>query len=315
MKKYAWASITKSCTNSGNYLIEYNLNKLLKNKGFGEPSYIFDAFKQYDRPEASSVANKINSSDYLIVPGCTTLSIKHYPGLSTIVDEVKTPIYNFGAAFFGKPQRHSLKYLNSYFQPIGTRDPISHRFLVQNGFDSKFIGCPTLFSGNAQAFRDNKSNKILFILGLYKREAQVGIAKKLLSQGYKLTTLIQESHQNEYFRKLDIKVLKYSPKTLLNELEQTRALVTGRLHGALPAIACGVPVYFIKPMEDTRFSLLEYLEISGTHVTDFETDDLFEFLENPLINSKQQTHARIQELKKKFLDYIDYVKNDIEKNN
>jgi len=169
-KKYAWASITKSCTNFGNYLIEYNLKNILKDNGFSRPTYIFDSFKNYEEKEAEAVANKINKLDYLIVPGCTTLSVGHYPGLKAVIDKINVPIYNLGAAFFGKPQKHSVNYLKFFFSPIGARDPTSSKFLTENNFKNSFIGCPTLFSGNAKDFSFNNSKEILFIMGLYKRE-------------------------------------------------------------------------------------------------------------------------------------------------
>ena len=304
--KYSWASITQSCTNFGNYQIEYTLKKILSEKKINEPVFSFDAFQE--QPE--EVAKKINESDFLIIPGCTTLNLHHYFGIKSIISKIEKPIYNIGATFFEKPNKGSYDYYKYFFKPIGTRDPVSTNFLKENNVPCEFIGCPTLFSGNAHKIKLNNSNKIIFIFGLNNVHQQIRLFN-LLRKKYEVKIIVQEEKQLDFIKNLDANYAKYSPEILIKELEESKLLVTGRLHGALPAIACGVPVFFIQTIPDIRFSLLEYLNIRINQIDDNKIEDkLLEALE---VKEEHYTeiYSRVWELKQKFWGYIDKVYQDL----
>ena len=79
--KHSWASITQATISQGNFLnhgnllIEEALQGKLNEIGLPPPTFVFDAF------EDKVVASEINKTDFLIIPGCTTLNISDYPGL------------------------------------------------------------------------------------------------------------------------------------------------------------------------------------------------------------------------------------------
>lgn len=307
--KYSWASITESCTNFGNYQIEYTLKKILKEEGFTqETSFSFDAFKI----QSPDTIDKINKTDFLILPGCTTLTIKHYPGIKSILEKVKVPVYNFGGAFFGEPDEESLKYYKYIYQPIGTRDPITSKFLADNKVPNIMIGCPTLFSGGATSFINRQNNKIVYLFGLTNIDKQIELLKKLIAKNYEITFVVQEDLQREYVKALPIKIISYRPEDFINEVSQARLVITGRLHGALPALANGTPVFFTQTVKDSRFSLLNYLNIK---IFSIEDPKIFELINEEFdhlnIVDSQITFKRIEELRNNFRKYIrDFLKKE-----
>jgi len=305
--KYAWASITKSCTNFGNFLIEKNLQELLKEEGLRtKPSFIFDAFKINNR----HVADNINKTNFLIVPGCTTLNLKHYPGIVSIIEEIKVPIWNIGPSFFEKPVINSVKYYNKFYQPVGARDPISANFLKIHGIKSKLIGCPTLFSGKAKSYKRKRGFKVVFSFGLKKIDEQLEILNCLIQKGYKVTVIIQENFQKNYISNLHVAMFKYQPERVIEEIKRANLVITGRLHTALPAIALGTPIYFLKTNNDSRFSLLKYLGIRLWKI-DRPKKILKSILDQDKANLNKITFNRLWQLKKNFINHMRKVLNDL----
>lgn len=306
--KYAWASITKSAFNFGNFLIEKSLRQLLDQQGFGEPTLVFDAYK----PQSIETLNKINSLDFLIIPGCTTLTFLDYPGIDSVVKQSTIPIYNIGAAFMHNLDDQWLNDYKRFFQPIGTRDPASHSFLIKHGIPSQFIGCPTLFLGDAKKYARRKTNKVLFIFALKEIERQKTILQYLIDRQLDVGVITQEKFHQDLIADLPVRIIDYDPDIILNEIKKARLMITGRLHGTLPSIANGTPTFFINTVTDTRFSLLDYLKIERHSYGDPSLiDKLGSYLDNPIPPSEEETYRLIWELKQKFLNYIDLVNSNI----
>lgn len=301
--KYSWASITKSCTNFGNYLIEENLRHLLKTYGFPRASFAFDAFKEQDQ----ETIEKISQTDFLIIPGCTTLDLTIYYGLR-ITDRLSAPIFNIAAAFVDFPKKDFFGFYRNFSKPIAVRDPISQSYLTKNGFESIFIGCPTLFSGNATSLRRKKTNKVLFFLGFKEIESQLELIKVLAKQ-YDLRVVFQERSHQYHFKNLNVKTILYRPKTIVREINQARIVITSRLHGALPAIAGGTPVFFIKTFEDCRFSLLKWL---GIKIFDLKDPNLINKIkkayQNPIDINSKNLYQNVWILKKRTIKYLKQIK-------
>lgn len=307
--KYAWASITKSCTNFGNFLIEYNLKKLLQERGFPEPEIVFDAFEEGENKGLS-----LDSADFIIVPGCTTLSTHHYPALRKILLEYPNiKAYNFGAAFFRVTHEESIEVIKRYFAPIGSRDPIADEYLRKYNIQTQLIGCPTLFSSDADAIKPRGSDSILVVFGLNKDEDQAELCKLLKQKGFSVKTIVQEEHQKQIAQKADIEIFEYSPEKLLKLIDESKIVITGRLHAALPAIASGVPVYFLNTFEDIRFSLLNYIGVDF-HAIEEAIENVDKIIESPEKYCAKINYTRVEELRNKFLKYIDLVYDDAKKN-
>lgn len=303
--KYAWASITKSCTNYGNSLIEYNLIKLLKKYGFNKPNFVFDSLIKQD----TDTIEKINKNEFVIIPGCTTLRIGHYPGLESILKKIDIPIYNIGATFFGKPMPDFLEYESYFEKPITVRDPQAKKYLDSKKIENLLIGCPTLFTGNAKKIKLNLSKNIIFIFGLYEIEKQIELYKILVKEGYKITVILQEENQNKFLNSLNTNIIKYTPENIIRELNKAHLVVTGRLHGALPALALGVPVFFLETFENNRFSLLDYLGIKKHQINDVNLNQkLIDYTAQKNYEIEYRiVYKKIEELRNKFENYLSFL--------
>jgi hypothetical protein len=309
--KYSWASIVESTSNYGNQIIVYNLLKKLEEKGFGAPAFSFDAY----RADRLVSIDSINSTQFLIIPGCTTLTLNHYPALETIIKSLRVtvPIYNIGATFMTNTSAKWLKYYRQFFQPIGIRDPASNAYLQKNKFISTLIGCPTLFTGNAQKFKNRTDGPILFIAGVEKSSEQAVVLDWLLDNGYELTTLIQQEDQRGFFNGKNVKVLEYSAYNLIKEIDRSRLVVTGRLHGALPAIARGVPVMFLNTFDDLRFSLLNYIGIELFQLDRNIINKVQNVIQNPIPKNEKEIFHKVNILRDRFDAYLDLILEDIAK--
>ncbi|MDH4359013.1 MAG: polysaccharide pyruvyl transferase family protein [Candidatus Berkelbacteria bacterium] len=307
--KYSWASITESCENFGNILIEYNLKKILARQGVisDNAEFVFDAFKAQD----DSAMEKINETEFLIVPGCTTLVVDDYPGIKSVLPKLKVKVFNIGAALASDRTMESFGLVKKYFEPIGTRDPFSHKFLNGKGIKSTFVGCPTLFSGSAKNYSFRQSNKVTFVFGARNFEEQVAVLKRLLSAGYDVSVVLQDKLQIEKIQALPVRKIVYSPQRLISELEHSRATVTGRLHAALPSLACGTPVFFIKSFDDTRFSLLEYLDIRLFDIGSVNLEEKAISQVRDFKFCRASTYKKIEELRGALIKYQDLVKTEL----
>ena len=89
-------------------------------------------------------------------------------------------------------------------------------------------------------------------------------------------------------------------------------MITARLHGALPAISLGTPLFFIKTMEDKRFDLLDYLGIKMNNINNAGLQNNLDLaLNNPLIENSQKIYKKVNYLRKKYLNYIKLIKGKI----
>lgn len=305
---YSWASITKSCINRGNFLIEFALQKILQKNGFDKPNFIFDSIK----PESDKIIEQINKTDFLIVPGCTTLTVEDYPALKKILPSIKIPIFNLGAAFSGNNSKPPIDDLKYFFKPIGTRDPFSHDYLNKHKMPNIFIGCPTLLLGQAESFQKRDNKKIVFFFGYKEIDWQKRILKSLINKNYEISVIVQEEKQKDIIKNLPVKIVEYDIKNVLKEIKRARLMITARLHGALPAISLGTPLFFIKTMEDKRFDLLDYLGIKMNNINNAGLQNNLDLaLNNPLIENSQKIYKKVNYLRKKYLNYIKLIKGKI----
>lgn len=304
--KYSFASITRSCENFGNLLIEENVKKLLEKNGFGKETYEFDSFV----PPSEETIKGVMSTDFLIVPGCTTIALKDYPGIDFLVNKINIPIFNIGASLPTGRQHGGLDKINKFFQPIGSRDPYTDRFLRSNSIGSRFIGCPTLFSSDASSYRIQEGD-IVFVFGSEKKDQQLQILNEISSiHKEKIKVFVQNTSQGNYFSSANLKYSEYSPEKLFTALRKARIVISGRLHTTLPAVAFGVPSFFLGTMEDERFSLLDYLEIKRFSVEDHDiVKSILQAIDSPSLITNNNTIAKAEHLRKKIASYLEEIKN------
>ena len=290
-------------------MIEKALKDTLKSQGFTDPDFEFSAFELKNLPKK---IKRIEQTDFIIIPGCTTLSIDDYKGLKEIMAKTTKPIFNIGPAFFKHPDEKFISFSKNVFKPLGVRDPFSLKYLQDHELESELIGCPTLLLGNATEFELRANNKVLFCFGLENIEEQIKLIKEITASSYSITIMIQANYQLDYVKDLDAKIVDYSPDSLLRELSDTRLVVTGRLHVALPAITVGTPVFFIETIQDCRFSLIDFLAIKKFAAND---KNLVQYCKKQLksfeFNNEKFVYNQVKKLRKRFLNYIRLIKKHI----
>lgn len=310
--RYSFASITKNI-NYGNKIIEFNVLRLLEKNGFSKPDFIFQSADKNSVDRQKEILKEIETTDFLIVPGCTTLTVRHYPNLEFVLSNITKPVFNLGAAFAGNKSDPGIDLLEKFSQPIGVRDPFTKEYLTRNGIENVLIGCPTLFTGNNEKTEVKNSKNVVFFLGFETVDRQLELIKKVSEEGFHPQVVIQEESQREYIGGLPVEIIEYDVLKIIYTLKRARMVVSARLHGALPALACGVPLFFIEAIKDTRFSLLDYLGVDMHNLQDKNTAQIFKsFLNDPnKLIAKDQTYQKIAGLRLKLLQYIELIKKSI----
>ncbi|MFQ5456037.1 MAG: polysaccharide pyruvyl transferase family protein, partial [Nitrospirota bacterium] len=253
--KHCWITFSQmpEAFNYGNRLIEYSLRKLLKLEG--KEHCCINIYNYISKDDIE----KINECDFIILPGGTLLQKRECAGMEQL-QFVKPLIYCFGGCFNTRLLFPSPKYCKTIVEPIGVRDPFTHWHLRLYGIKSTFIGCPTMFCGDAMAWNNSNDGPIIFNFGRKNIKAQLAIYEEIKRYA-RVKVVIQDEKQRLYFPN-DTDFIEYSDvQSVIDEYANASVVVTGRLHAAIPAIANGTPVVFYQFIRDSRLSLLKFLGI------------------------------------------------------
>jgi len=135
----------------------------------------------------------------------------------------------------------SLKNYYKNYEPIGCRDTRTAQLLKDIGVETKLTYCLSLAlkRPNVQRTED------VFIVDPYgpRRDWRLLIPHALRNQATCLTHDTEETDWEVRFRRAE---------KLLQMYARAKCVITGRLHCALPCLAFGTPVLFIKRMNDPR---------------------------------------------------------------
>jgi hypothetical protein len=279
-KKLIMASVAVGpYANYGNALIERSTLKLL---GLPSSTPRFSVFEKIE----DELLERINSHDYLLVTGCTTL--QDDPGHQQCFDEqfrrITIPKICFAGTFYCEPdERPSLRIARMYDLPIGARDPWAADYLQRNGIECELVGCPTLIDGpDLDAWKANDEGDVLISSTppFDFAQAPQGRTRRYLAHD------------------------PASPgENLLADhiFDDASLVITGRLHAALPAIARGIPVRFY----DQRHWNVDY----RTQQYGSIRYSLLAFLGVPLDGSEIRTYpaTQIRALKRNWQAWMDRV--------
>src|SRR5262245_2740469 len=145
-------------TNYGNRLIEEATFKLL---GLPESTPRFSVFQKI----SDELLEFINSHEYLIITGCTTLQDDpgHQVCFDSQFERIKIRKICLGAAFYCESDDHpSLRIARLYDTPIGARDPWTADYLAKNHIECSLVGCPTVLAGtDLEDWVDNPDGFVL----------------------------------------------------------------------------------------------------------------------------------------------------------
>jgi len=142
----------------------------------------------------------------------------------------------------------SVAYLNSH-GGVGARDEASLELLRSWGVEAEFTGCMTLlFQGTpwVKRFADIESSLEGDHHGVYIVDTpedvlgRIGVPQKVLLKAQQVTNHYEKADRFDKYARYD------KAFALLAKLRRARLVITSRLHSALPSVAMGVPVIFVK---------------------------------------------------------------------
>lgn len=166
-------------------------------------------------------------------------------------------------------QTDSLKVQQSFLQGFGKKDLIEHEpigcrdletmsYLEENQIQAYFSGCLTL---TLEIEKDVEHNEKLFLVDL-PDQLREDLARKALALGIEVETV---EHENADRSGMTWDERFKETEKLLCAYKGARAVITTRLHCALPCLALGTPVLLIDDpdiVENNRFSgLKQYLHV------------------------------------------------------
>jgi hypothetical protein len=264
---YAYADFTASCSNWGNHIIEYATIRLLS-ESIGPPAHRFDSLTDAPIPA---------DDGFILLPGCTMLTPGHYPALNRLGSST-TPVFCFAGSLWeplpppgrllrsrvvgrGEHREPDLSLARRLEPPVGCRDSYTYRALRKASIPALYVGCPTLFMPDDGVADDGY---VLFSFGRRDIRGQVRASEALGKE----RTLIGLAHEEgDYQRALAagwrFPLVRYEDdiELYLSYYKRASAVITGRLHGALPAMAYGKPLFYFGT-RDSRTTMLDDLGVT-----------------------------------------------------
>ena len=183
------------------------------------------------------------------------------------------------------------EYLKKY-APLGLRDNLVKEYLDEQGIKTYFSGCMTL-TLKLDEKNIKKTNKICAV------DIPEELLEKLTNSYGKNIKKITHKVNLEKNRKLSFEQRMNNVKKLLKEYQESKCVITTRLHCALPCLAIGTPVLLIydEQDKDVRNRLGEYLKL------------LHSIKKSEVYTNYDQIEEFINENKQNSDDYLTYRKS------
>lgn len=254
-------------TNFGDYVIHHAVEQLLAR--FVPPPAA--------RWDIESGILPGTDAECLLVPGITHLTAGERPALERLV-ELPLPAYCLSGCVWQRQvdpgflirtrvvrwreqPAPDLRVARAFRAPIGARDPFTFELLQRAGIETCYTGCATLFLAADGVGDDGYT---LFSLGRGRVREQTQAAR-LLGRERPVIGICHEIGDEERYRAAgwDLPLVNWRNDVglYLSYFKRASLVVTGRLHGALPALAYGKRVFYFGT-RDTRTSLLDDLGVT-----------------------------------------------------
>lgn len=264
--RYLYADFTSNSKNFGNHVIEYATQYLLRDI-LPAPTARFESFAGQVPKEAF---------DFVLVPGCTMITAGQNPALMR-VGELACPAYCLAGSIWmkeprrglllrtriigrGRPRPVDLSVVRLLRGPVGCRDPFTFEEVRKGGFKAIYTGCPTL---RLPADGVSDDGFILVSLGREAIRAQTHYAR-VLAKRHHVIGIVHEPSDWDRARaagwKLPLVRFTGDVEDFLSYFKRAMMVVTGRLHGLLPALAYTKRVVYYGT-RDTRTSILDDLGV------------------------------------------------------
>lgn len=199
-------------------------------------------------------------------------------------------------------------YLKSYggdylkkYQPVGARDMETLKRLRNNNIEAYFSGCMTLTLRKFHGIR--KIDKICLV------DLEEKIIEKIKLNTDSNIEILTHNLDQEQTAKRTIQDRMNDVESLLKKYQESKLVITTRLHVALPCLALGTPVIVLHKKKFDEDRLETYFNYVTNYVDeDFLSMDIKEVLKNPPKNNNE--YKKIA----KNLDKIckSFIKNCIE---
>lgn len=176
----------------------------------------------------------------------------------------------------GVMTRPELKEYYQKFGPIGCRDKKTARLFQKNGHEAYFSGCCTLTLQNPFSEAD-RTDEILMVDPFYHFEDEAYstfLEQRLVPASehhrvHRVTHLLAPDHPYSEEEKIA------KANELLDRYAKASLVITSRIHAALPCLAMGTPVLFIKNGYDRAYGMERFEGLMELfHVVD---EDLIPF--------------------------------------
>ncbi len=276
--KYIYANFTDSCVNWGNLIIDY-ATRLMIEQTLGSPAAEFDSFVG---------VMPASGYDFAIVPGCTMITDGDNPTLSGIY-RVNYPTYCLAGAVWGREPRSltigglrlrlgrrsrpTLGIARQLSGTVGARDPFTKQLLDDAKIRALYVGCPTLLLPPTDV---SDGGYVLLSFGRGATAAQAHYGARLAKRA-NVVAVCHEIGDYDRFRaagwRLPLEQYNGDLQAYLGLFKNASAVVTGRLHGVLPAMAFNKHVMYFGT-RDTRTTILDDLGVRVWNYRDIATGHL-----------------------------------------
>ena len=264
--RYLYANFGARSRNFGNLVIDYATRYLMRDE-FPAAAAEFDSF---DRKIP------LGSYDFVLVPGGTMITAGQNPGLEHI-EQLGCPVYCLAGSLwtstaspglllrkrvirFRQPPMVDLRIVRKMTPPVGCRDRFTYELLRAEGIESYYTGCPTLMLPDDGVADDGY---VLMSLGRGFVRTQTRYAARL-ARRHHIVGIVHEVDDYQRFRaagwKLPLVTYCGDLDLYLSYFKRAAVVVSGRLHGVLPALGYDKPVFYYGT-RDTRTTILDDLGV------------------------------------------------------
>ena len=197
----------------------------------------------------------------------------------------------------------SEKNLESFkkYQPIGCRDRETMKYFEKKGIEAFFSKCLTLTLDKRE--KDPENGKVFLVDSVY----QFPIPEKIRRGSIVV-------HHGDLPENLSMEKKEVMAKELLNRYKkEAKLVITSRLHAALPCLAMGIPVIFVRDIMDKEKGRVGVYEDVGGSIRYYTPSPKDFFLCSPywflclFIKASFALILRIL-FRKKKLDYLSLAK-------
>lgn len=259
--------------NFGDHVIVHAIRRLVTSR-FGDPAAVWpmevDTYPEVDH-------------DCLLLPGITHFTPGQRPAIAAIAHLGRPAFCLSGSLWTAAPRPGflvrsrilmarppappDLSLVRLAAPPFGARDPYTFGVLQRAGIEAVYVGCASVLLEPEGVGDDGY---VLFSLGRRDAHAQVRGARAL-ARRHVVIGLCHETGDEERFRaagwRLPLVTYRGDIGLYLSYIARARYVVSGRLHGVLPALAYGKPVFYFGT-RDSRTTILDDLGVPIYPVTE-----------------------------------------------